>query len=155
MTELNEVTKILCCTDFSSNALKSFRFAVNAAAHRENCELFLLHVIPEPDSQFWKSYIYQSDLNIDDQAKRDIDQKIDAEYRPLVPAGVKFTPVFRIGRDYEKILEFANEIEASFIVIGRQGKNSTPLRSFFFGNVAERVVGKASCPVLVVPNVSQ
>lgn len=36
------------------------------------------------------------------------------------------------------------------IVLGRQ-EISNPLRTFFFGSVAERVVERAECPVLVVP----
>ena len=142
---------ILCCTDFSENASRAFDYAVDAATRRPDAELHLLNVIPEPDSQFWKSYIYQADIDLDAQAKKDIDAHIDAEYRPRIPAGVKFVPAFRIGRDYEKILEYAAEIHASLIVLGRQGANGSKLRNFFFGNVAERVASRASCPVLVVP----
>ncbi len=142
---------VLCCTDFSPNALKAFNHAVDAAKRRADANLYLLHVVPEPDSQFWKTYIYQADFNVDDQAKRDIDQLVDSDYRPLVPPEVKLIPTYRVGRDYEKILEFIKEINADLVVIGRQGAGLTKLRSFFFGNVAERVVSQAPCPILVVP----
>ena len=62
MTTSAEPTIILCCTDFSENASRAFDYAVDAAQHRANAELHLLNVIPEPDSQFWKSYIYQADI---------------------------------------------------------------------------------------------
>ena len=145
-------TCILCCTDFSDNALRAFDYAVDAARHRPGAKLYLLNVIPEPDSQFWKSYIYQADLDVDQKAKHDIDQRVDSDYRPRVPAGVELISAHRIGRDYEKILEFAREIQADLIVLGRQGSNGSKLRTFFFGNVAERVVCRAACPVLVVPS---
>ena len=144
-------TIILCCTDFSENASRAFDYAVDAAVKRPNAELHLLNVIPEPDSQFWKSYIYQADIDLDAKAKQDIDAHIDREYRPRVPEGVKFVPAFRIGRDYEKILEYANEVHADLIVLGRQGATGSKLRNFFFGNVAERVASRANCPILVVP----
>ena len=146
-----ENTIILCCTDFSENASKALDYAVDAAARRPQAQLHLLNVIPEPDSQFWKSYIYQADIDVDAQAKRDIDARVDQEYRPRIPEGVTFVTAFRIGRDYEKILEYAQEIHATLIVLGRQGANNSKLRNFFFGNVAERVASRASCAVLVVP----
>ena len=145
------MTVILCCTDFSENASRAFDYAIDAAVKRPDAELHLLNVIPEPDSQFWKSYIYQADIDLDAKAKQDIDAHIDQEYRPRVPKDVKFVPAFRIGRDYEKILEYAGEVHASLIVLGRQGANGSKLGNFFFGNVAERVASRASCPVLVVP----
>ena len=151
MTTSAEPTIILCCTDFSENASRAFDYAVDAAQHRANAELHLLNVIPEPASQFWKSYIYQADIDLDAKAKQDIDARVDADYRPRVPDSVKFVPAFRIGRDYEKILEYAKEIHATLIVLGRQGNTGSKLRNFFFGNVAERVASRAECAVLVVP----
>ncbi len=55
----------------------------------------------------------------------------------------------RIGRDYIQILEFVREHRIDLIILGRQGK--TAFSALLFGNVAERVVRKADCPVLVVP----
>lgn len=142
---------ILCCTDFSENASRAFDYAVDAASRRPNSELHLLNVIPAPDSQFWKSYIYQADIDVDAKAKQDIDARVEQEYQPRVPENVTFVTAFRIGRDYEKILEYAKEIQATLIVLGRQGANNSKWRNFFFGNVAERVASRASCAVLVVP----
>jgi nucleotide-binding universal stress UspA family protein len=147
----NRPARILCCTDFSANALDAFDAAVEAASRRPGSQLHLLHVLPEPEVQFWRSYIYQADFNIDEQARKDIEERIAAEYRPRIPAWLKFIFEYRIGRDYEQILSYASEIDADFMVIGRQGSSSKTLRSFFFGNVAERVVSRANCPVLVVP----
>lgn len=142
--------KILFCTDFSENAALALDYAIDAAIRREGAELFILHVIPEPESQFWKAYIYEADFNVDEKAKNDLDGKIASEYIPRIPTGLKFKADFRIGRDYQKIIEYAGEIGADMIVLGRQGVGN-PLRSFFFGSVAERVVERAECPVLVVP----
>jgi len=137
------------CTDFSPNAGYAFEFAVDAAVRRENAQLYLLHVIPEPDAQFWRTYIYDSDFNVDEKAKADLDDKIDREYRPKVPVSVPFEVAFRIGKDYQKILEYADEISADMIVVGRQGMN--PLKKIFFGSVAEKIATRAKCPVIVVP----
>jgi nucleotide-binding universal stress UspA family protein len=145
----DSIKKILCCTDFSENAGQAFSYALDATLHYPGSILYLLHVIPEPESQFWRTYIYDADTNADEKAKRDLDAKVDAEYRSQVPQSIDFRVEFRIGRDYQKILEFAESIQADLLVIGRQGRSH--LRAFFFGSVAERVASRAKCPVLVVP----
>ena len=102
--------RVLYCTDFSENASRAFAYALEAAALRKGSELHLIHVIPEPDAQFWKSYIYDAEGDVDEKAKKDI---------------------------------------AGLIVVGRQGAGA--LTSLLCGSVAEKVVKKAHCPVLVIP----
>jgi nucleotide-binding universal stress UspA family protein len=150
MTALAEspYRRILFCTDFSENADFAFDFAIDAVRRRPGCVLYLLHVIPEPEAQFWKTYIYEVD-DIDAKAKHDIDAKIAAAYTPRVPEGIDFRVEFRIGRDYIKILEFADENGIDLIIIGRQGHSA--FGTMLFGNVTERVARKAPCPVLVIP----
>ncbi len=140
--------RILFCTDFSENADFAFRFAVDAAGRRPGSILYLLHVIPEPDAQFWKTYIYEVE-DIDEKARRDIDAKIEASYLPRVPEGIDFRVEMRVGKDWMTILDFAREHDVDLIVIGRQGRGS--LQKVLFGNVAEKIVRKAECAVLVVP----
>jgi nucleotide-binding universal stress UspA family protein len=140
--------RILFCTDFSPNADFAFDLAVDAARRRPNCTLYLLHVIPEPDSAFWKSYIYEVD-GVDAKAKADIDAKIAQTYLPRIPPGAKFEVHVCIGRDYMEILFFARENDIDLIVLGRHGHSA--FGEFFFGGVTEKVVRKADCAVLVVP----
>ena len=141
--------RVLYCTDFSENASRAFAYALDAAKLRTGSELHLIHVIPEPDAQFWKSYIYDAEGDVDEKAKKDIDEKIDREYRPQIPEGLVFKTAFRIGKSHAEILKYAEEIGARLIVVGRQGTGA--LTSLFFGSVAEKVVKKAHCPVLVIP----
>jgi len=140
--------RILFCTDFSENADFAFDFAVDSAVRRPGCTLYLLHVIPESDAQFWKTYIYEVD-NVDQKARRDIDAKIDRDYRPRVPAGLDFRVEMRVGKDSAAILKFAHEIDADLIIIGRQGHSA--LEKALFGNVTEKVARKAPCAVLIIP----
>lgn len=139
---------ILFCTDFSENAGFAFDYAVDAAVRRPGCTLYLFHVVPEPDAQFWKTYIYEVE-GVDEKAKHDIDIKVAEEYLPRVPQGVDFRVEMQVGRDYLKILEFAQQVKADLIVIGRHGHSA--LEKVLFGNVTEKVVRKADCAVLVVP----
>ena len=51
--------RILFCTDFSRNADLAFSFALDLARRTPGTLLYLLHVIPEPEAQFWKTYLYE------------------------------------------------------------------------------------------------
>jgi len=141
--------RILFCTDFSENADRAFVFAVNAAVRNTGCELHLLHVIPEPPAQFWKGYIYEADEDVDARAWREIDAKLSETYRTRAPEGVNLISVLRIGEAGRRILEYAREKDIDLIVIGRQGAGK--VGRILFGNVAERVMRNAECPVLVIP----
>jgi nucleotide-binding universal stress UspA family protein len=145
----NPFKRILFCTDFSENADFAFACALDAAQRSPDCVLYLLHVIPEPDAQFWKTYLYQIDEDLDARAKQAIDVKIAESYLPRVPEGMNFEVQISIGKDYMKILEFAEEKDVDLIVMGRQGRGAWG--TVLFGNVTEKVTRKAECAVLVVP----
>ena len=140
--------RILFCTDFSENADFAFSFALDAAMRRPGCELYLLHVVPESEAQFWKTYVYEVE-DVDNKAKQDIDEKIRQAYTSRLPESVAMKVEFRIGKDSQEILNFADEKHVDLIVMGRQGHGA--LQKAFFGNVMEKIVRKADCAVLVVP----
>jgi nucleotide-binding universal stress UspA family protein len=140
--------RILFCTDFSESAEAAFEFALDATARRPGSTLYLLHVIQEPDAQFWKSYLTEVD-NLDAEAKKAIDEKVTASYRSRVPAGLDFQVELRLGPEAATILEFAQATQIDLIVLGRHGHSS--MGKAFFGRVAEKIVRKADCAVLVVP----
>lgn len=140
--------RILFCTDLSENADFAFRFAVDTAMRRPGCQLYLLHVIPESEAQFWKTYVYEVE-DVDNKAKHDLDERIGQVYLSDLPDGVNVQVEYRIGKDWQEILTFANEKQIDLIVIGRQGRSS--LQTAIFGKVTEKIVRKADCAVLVVP----
>jgi nucleotide-binding universal stress UspA family protein len=144
--------KILFCTDFSQNAEFAFHFALDAASRETDSELHLLHVIPESDAQFWKSYIYEVE-NVDEKAKHDIDNHIDQSYRKFVPQDQKFIVQFKVGNAVQEILNYAKAQEMDLIVIGRQGQSA--LGSTLFGKITEKICRHAECSVLVVPRTYQ
>jgi nucleotide-binding universal stress UspA family protein len=146
--EQTEFERILFCTDLSENADFAFRFAVDTAMRRPGCQLYLLHVIPESEAQFWKTYVYEVE-DVDNKAKHDLDERIGQVYLSDLPDGVNVQVEYRIGKDWQEILTFANEKQIDLIVIGRQGRSS--LQTAIFGKVTEKIVRKADCAVLVVP----
>ena len=148
MPHRNLFRKILFCTDFNTDAMQAFRYALNIAEGNEDSEIIIYHAIPEPDAQFWKSYIYEVE-DVDAKAKEDIDRKIAEVYLPAIPEKVKWSSEFSVGNVGEEILEEAAKQDADLIVIGRgAGVN---MINRMLGNFTEKVVRKAHCPVLVVP----
>lgn len=140
--------RILFFTDFSESSDRAFGYALDLATKNPGAELFLLHVVPESESQFWKTYIYEVD-DVDTKAKSDINHKIEEAYLSRKPEQIQMNVHFRVGKDVQEILDFAQEQRIDLIVLARQGSSS--LENAFFGSVSEKVVKKAHCPVLVVP----
>lgn len=140
--------RILFCTDFSESADAAFAFALDAAIRRPGATLYLLHVIHEPEAQFWKSYIAEVD-NVDADANHAIDEKVVASYLSRVPPGMEVKVECLVGPDAATILEFARDTQIDVIILGRQGHSG--VGKTLFGSVAEKIVRKAECAVLVVP----
>jgi nucleotide-binding universal stress UspA family protein len=140
--------KILFCTDFSENADFAFDYALNLAKQNPDCALYLLHVVPESEAQFWKGYIYEVD-DVDQKAKQDIEARLNSTYRPRIPPEISLHTVFKVGKDYQEILNFAKDSDVDLIVIGRRGQGA--MQKAFFGNVTEKVARHAPCAVLIIP----
>jgi nucleotide-binding universal stress UspA family protein len=63
-------------------------------------------------------------------------------------AGVKVETFIREGESHEVITGLATEVGADIIVMGSHGR--TGLKRLLMGSVTEKVIGHATCPVLVV-----
>ena len=140
--------RILFCADFSENADLAFGFALEQARHSPDCTLYLLHVVPEPEAQFWRTYVDEVE-DVEQKGRKDMEDKIRDAYSARVPAGMQFQVEIRVGLEHQRILEFAGEKKIDLLIMGRQGRSS--VGKVFFGNVTEKVVRKSLCPVLVIP----
>ena len=87
--------------------------------------------------------------DVDQKATHDIDEHIQEAYLARTPASVNIEVVIRVGKDWEAILQFAEEKAVDLIVMGRHGRSS--LGKVLFGNVTEKSCRKAQCAVLIVP----
>ena len=146
----NIFKKIVFAADFSESSQNAFAYALNLASGNLGCGLVLLHVVPEPDAQFWRTYIYEVD-KIDEKAKADIDEKVRGAYLSRIPAEIPYTVKMAVGSVATAILETAQAEKADLIIMGREG--SSVLQSHFLGNITEKVARKAPCPVMIVPSI--
>jgi nucleotide-binding universal stress UspA family protein len=148
MSHKNLFKKILFCTDFNTDAQAAFYYALNVAEGNEGSELIIYHVIPEPGAQFWKSYIYEVE-DVDTKAKNDIDTIIDENYLQKIPEGISCSVRTAIGDVGEEILDISRNEDIDLIVIGRG--SGTNMINRLLGDFIKKLIHKASCPVLVIP----
>lgn len=140
--------RILFCTDFSTNADFAFYYALASAKRTGDGELHILHVLPEPEAQFWRTYLYEVD-GVDAKADSDMNEKIAKTYLAEIPQDIQVMVSVQQGKAEQEILAYAKKIDADLLVIGRQGSSS--IGKHLFGNVAEKIARKANCPVLIIP----
>ena len=144
----NLFNKILFCTDFNTDAMSAFHYALNIAEGNPESEMLIFHVIPEPDAQFWNSYIYEVD-NVDSKAEHDIDSRITEAYSSRIPKGMNYSIRTVVGNVGEQILKASRSDDIDLIIIGR-GEGSNMINRLL-GDFIKKLIHKANCPVLVIP----
>lgn len=130
------LSRILLCTDFSENSERALEYAVSAAEEYA-AELTLLHVIedvPRPD---------QRDDVIRTSTEQ-LDKLVPAEKRKTL----KVRTMVRIGKPYQRIIEYAQEAQIDLVTMGVRGAGA--LDRAVFGSTTYRVIQLGPCPVLAV-----
>jgi len=137
--------KILCPVDFSDESEIAIK-QVARLTEGGGAAVQLLHIV-EP-------IIYPVEYGIGRLPGVDLESTISdkaaeklAELAELLP-GVDANVRVEFGAPWRRICEIAKEDEVDLIVLATHGL--TGLEHFFVGSVAERVVGRAPCPVLTV-----
>jgi len=140
---LTKGEKILVAVDGSSNS----DFAVEQALSMANTCNSMLHVVTVID-------VYPKQIEGTPGAKEQMDQEAHSLLQTVeAQANEKNIPVettVHWGRHpHESIIQDAKEKGVDLIVLGSHGR--TGLKKFFLGSVAQKVIGYARCPVMVVP----
>lgn len=133
---------VLLPYDFSDPAREALETARSMVARTE--QLYVLHVIPPVQTASPGFLAGQIDVDklrshADNELAKTLSEANLGEARRRVQFGDPAT----------EIIDVAREIDADVIVIPSRGK--TGLRRWMIGSVAERVVRRARCPVLVLP----
>jgi len=138
------IDKILCPVDFSEVSGKSIRYAREFAVGM-GASLHLLNVVePRPMAVDMSLSYVPLEEDLEKAAREDLEEIAGAERKH----GVEVSLDVRIGSPSDSILEVAAEEGVSLIILGSHGK--TGLSRLLMGSVAESVVRKAKCPVLIV-----
>ena len=136
------LTRILLPTDFSDTAGYALDYARELAG-RFGASVHLLHVVPDP-MQNWAVDAMPVDTDLAERWKADAERRLE-EVRL---DGLQTVRAVLIGHAFVEILRYAADNEIDMIVMGTHGRG--PVEHLLLGSVAEKVVRKASCPVLTV-----
>ena len=138
---------VLCPTDFSDVSARAETYAAALARHYD-ASLHLLHV--DPPMPVMAPY---GEIPVDARMFEEQREVAEAE---LVKAGERaraggltVETTMKGGHPAREILALADRAQADMLVIGTHGRGG--VEHLLLGSVAEKIMRKASCPVLVVP----
>jgi nucleotide-binding universal stress UspA family protein len=156
--------KILCPVDLSGFSLDALKLAAKIAEN-SGATLQLLHVIDNPYDDLYMGSITQADPALLESYKSEPQRRAEilratkthSEVllkqfcQDLVRHVTKVEYLVEAGNPFEAIMDVAETHAVDLIVLGTHGR--TGLKRLVIGNVAEKVVRHAPCPVLTVkPN---
>jgi nucleotide-binding universal stress UspA family protein len=138
---MKSIKTILHPTDFSDPAQKSFQFAC-ALASDLNARLIVFHVV-SPGGSFVDELI---DYTAPDHELKAWTRLRDLQQTAQDGFGLEIDIDLSEGEAASEILKLACERDCDLVVMGTHGRSG--LRHILMGSVAERVIRKATCPVL-------
>lgn len=139
--------RILCPTDFSAVSTAAEAYAAALAARYE-ARLALLHV--DPPVPIMAPYgEVPVDIRMFEEQRAQAERDLAAARERARSAGVLVEAALVGGYPGREILAAADEEEVDLIVLGSHGRGG--VEHLLLGSVAEKVLRKAPCPVMVVP----
>ena len=139
---------ILAAIDFSDIS----PLIIDKAAEISQCfasKLWLIHVAaPDPDFIGYGTGP-QSERDWRAKTLREEHRYLQDRALELDRQGIDVTPLLIQGATTKTIIQESLKLKADMIVIGSHGHNT--LYKALVGSVSEGVIGKASCPVLLIP----
>ena len=146
---IETITRILVPVDFSPHADRALRYAATLA-RRLGAKLALVHVVEDPFvTGAWTCEIYvPSFQEVRDQLIADAERKLAALRVSGAAMGVPVEATVTTGWPVQAIIDHAAQGGFDLIVMGTHGR--TGLSHAVMGGVAERVLRRAPCPVLIV-----
>ena len=139
--QVKEIRVILHPTDFSIDSEAALRVA-HGLAREHGARLIILHVEPI-DVSTYGTPAADVDHRVDRETIENVRKRVDG---PDLKHPVE--TMLRRGFAAEGIIETAEELDCDLIAMGTHGR--TGLSRLLMGSVAEHVLPKASCPVLMV-----
>ncbi len=139
-----KVSRILVPTDFSSPSREATDYALGLA-RVFGASVSLLHVIEDPIIAIPALVGYAPDAAaLEGFAETALENWV----LPEDSRGVSIDRHWEHGYPVARVLDFAKRHDCDLIVMGTHGHS--PVTHALIGNVAEKVVRKAPCPVLTV-----
>lgn len=141
------VKKILAPTDFSEISKVGIRYALEMARD-SGAEVVVYHAIDLGEEWAEKHDTQGPYHDMLAENRRMLDRFLADNFADCIDL-VEVRQVAEFGMSYKNIVAKAEEELVDLIVMATHGR--TGLNHVILGSVAEKVVARASCPVLVVP----
>jgi nucleotide-binding universal stress UspA family protein len=140
------IERILCPVDFSEVSMKVYRYGQSIASHY-GAALAVQHTI---ELEQYVSGLYAPSLGLFEEFRQTQIANARRELQQLLSAfsGIRAECIVQEGMAADAILRLAREREMSLIVLGTHGRRG--FDRLMLGSTTERVLRRASCPVLVV-----
>jgi len=144
-----QLKRILVPTDFSEHSERAAKYALELARRFQAEEVHCLHVSDIPADLLATSAYYMTGPSeqfieqVRQEGRKNLGQFIAKNL-----AGVPVKSAFLEGRAFVEIVRYARDNQIDLMVIATHGR--TGVKHALFGSVAEKVIRKAPCPVLVV-----
>jgi nucleotide-binding universal stress UspA family protein len=138
------VKRILCPVDLSEASRRALDYALALGRHHEAD----VHVVQVVDLHGWAGASVEGLDALTGQTRVSLEEQLGWWVARSADAGGASTDV-REGPAVPGILAAAREATVDLIVMGTHGRSG--FERLALGSVAEKVVRKAACPVLVVP----
>jgi len=143
------IKEILVGTDFGAAADNALRYG-EALAREFGARLHVLHATPNVFATAMDGYGYavippHVQEDIETAARRHMRERVSEEDRQQLQAR---TAVVRHNNPAVAITDYARQHAIDLIVVGTHGRGA--VAHVLLGNVAERIVRTAPCPVLTV-----
>lgn len=142
-----QIKTILFPTDFSQGARAAMDHAVSLAKTYE-AKLVLLYVIQDISIAEWYIPSTLSVTDLVDDMQKSAEQEMAKWLAEISAKTGSVEKLIVRGVPFVEIIKTAKDLNADLIVIGTHGR--TGIDHMLFGSTAEKVVRKASCPVLTV-----
>lgn len=138
------IQNVLAATDFSEPAALGLAWAAHAARNH-GARLHVVHVLtpPMPVADF-----AAPPLTLDQGLREAARLRMDELLASDVVAGLDAQGVLRDGTPSQAVLDVADEVSADLLVLGTRGL--TGFRHLLLGSTAERIVQRATMPVLSI-----
>lgn len=138
--------RILLATDFSETSACAVEHAI-LMAKTFGADLHVLHVL-ETEIPMMVDGLAYLPPNYFEEIEKAAAEKLEAVVTQPDRNKLAVTLVMRRGAPFLEIVRYARDQKMDLIVMGTHGRGA--LAHVLMGNVAEKVVRKAHCPVLTI-----
>jgi universal stress protein A len=141
-----EIKTILCPVDFSEISDSALEYAVFLASHH-HAKLLLLHVVEYLQELEQYQVLVFTPIELSEKMVNRAQEDLN-KLSQQIQKTIKVETVIRQGKAFVEIIKQAKEKDMDLIVMASHGR--TGISHMLMGSVAEKVVRKANCPVLIV-----